>query len=56
MLADAEVLLNRDAPLIPTYYYVDKYLVAQHVQGFVDNPTGAHLTRWMSIDESLRQN
>jgi oligopeptide transport system substrate-binding protein len=54
LLSEAEVLLLADMPVIPTYYYVNKNLVGPHVQGWVDNPSNAHLTRWLSIDESLR--
>ncbi len=54
LMAASEVILLRDMPLIPTYYYVNKNLVGPHVQGWVDNPQNAHRTRWLSIDESLR--
>jgi len=54
LLAQAEAILQADAPLIPTYYYVDKNLVGTQVQGWVDNPLNTHLTRWLSIDETQR--
>jgi len=54
LLAEAEMILQRDVPIIPTYYYVDKNLVGVHVQGWVNNPGNVHLTRYLSIDEDLR--
>lgn len=54
LLNQAETILIDDMPLIPTYYYADKNLVGRQVQGWVDNPNNTHLTRWLSVDESLR--
>ncbi len=54
LMAEAETIMLRDMPLIPTYYYVNKNLVGSHVLGWVDNPSDAHRTRWLSIDESMR--
>jgi len=54
LLTQAEAILVRDMPVIPTYYYVNKNLVGPQVRGWVDNPRNTHLSRWLSIDESLR--
>ncbi len=54
LMAEAESIMLRDMPIIPTYYYVDKNLVGPQVQGWVDNTSNVHLTRYLSLDESLR--
>jgi len=54
LMAEAETIMLRDMPLIPTYYYVNKNIVGPHIQGWVANPQNVHRTRWLSIDESLR--
>jgi oligopeptide transport system substrate-binding protein len=45
----AEKIFLNDMPLIPIYFYVNKHLVKQNVQGWQDNVMGFHLTRYMSL-------
>jgi oligopeptide transport system substrate-binding protein len=49
LLRQAEAVAMADMPNIPIYYYVSKDLVAQHVQGWVDNVKDIHRTRWLSV-------
>jgi oligopeptide transport system substrate-binding protein len=47
-LALAEEMLLADLPIIPIYHYGGATLVSRSVRGIVDNPTGFHLTRYLS--------
>lgn len=49
LLASAEALMLAAQPVIPLYYYVSRRLVATHVHGWVDNPRGVHLSRYLSV-------
>ena len=49
LLRQAEAIALADMPNIPIYYYVSKNLVAQHVEGWVDNTKDIHRTRWLSV-------
>jgi oligopeptide transport system substrate-binding protein len=51
LMREAETLMLADLPLIPIYHYVDKNLVSPKVQGWVDNPSNKHRTRWLSLAE-----
>ncbi len=50
-LADAERILLRDLPLIPTTFGVSKNLVATNVHGWEDNLVDIHRTRFLSLAE-----
>ncbi len=54
VLTEAEAILVRELPLIPTTFSVSNALVGPHVQGYEDNLVNIHRTRFMSIDENLR--
>jgi ABC-type oligopeptide transport system substrate-binding subunit len=41
-------MLLADLPIIPIYHYGGAMLVSRSVRGVVDNPTGFHLTRYIS--------
>lgn len=45
----AEKLLLRDVPLIPTWAGVSNRLVARRVRGWVDHPGHAHPSRYLSL-------
>jgi oligopeptide transport system substrate-binding protein len=49
ILKQAEAIVMRDAPYIPVLYYGNNNLVSPKLKGWVDNVTGAHPTRFMSI-------
>jgi oligopeptide transport system substrate-binding protein len=51
LMRQAEALMLAELPLIPIYHYVDKNLVSPKVQGWVDNPSNKHRTRWLSLAE-----
>jgi oligopeptide transport system substrate-binding protein len=47
LLSQAESLAMREQPLAPLYVYVSRRLIATRVQGWVDNPRGVHLNRYL---------
>jgi oligopeptide transport system substrate-binding protein len=49
ILQQAEQVFLDDLPIIPIYHYTNNYLVADKVQGWVDNVLGYQLTRYLSI-------
>lgn len=49
VLRRAEALALADHPVAPLYYLVGRRLVAARVSGFVPNPRGIHLSRWLSV-------
>lgn len=51
-LRDAEALAMAAQPIAPLYYYVSRRLVSPRVRGWVDNPRGVHLNRYLSIAPS----
>lgn len=50
---EAEKLLLRDVPLIPTWAGVSNRLVAKRVRGWVDHPGHAHPSRFLSFSRSV---
>jgi oligopeptide transport system substrate-binding protein len=50
LMHEAEAVAMQDLPNIPIYYYVSKDLVADHVEGWVDNTKDIHRTRWLSVE------
>lgn len=36
-------------PVAPLYVYVSRRLIAPRVQGWVDNPRGVHLDRYLAV-------
>jgi len=49
LLEQAETILIRDAPIIPIYDYVRRYLVAPGVQGWVTSGRGPTPSRFLSV-------
>lgn len=49
LLAQAESLAMQLQPIAPLYVYVSRRLVAPRVRGWVDNPRGVHLNRYLSV-------
>jgi oligopeptide transport system substrate-binding protein len=49
LMHEAEAIAMADMPNIPIYYYVSKNLVAQQVEGWVDNTKDIHRTRWLNV-------
>jgi oligopeptide transport system substrate-binding protein len=51
ILKQAEAVAMKDMPYIPVLYYGNNNLVSNKLKGWVDNVTGAHPTRFMSISQ-----
>ncbi len=51
LMREAETLMLADLPVIPIYHYTSKNLVSPQVQGWVDNTSDRHRTRWLSLAE-----
>lgn len=49
LLAQAEARAMQSQPIAPLYYYVSRRLVSSRVRGWVDNPRGVHLDRYLSV-------
>lgn len=49
LMQQAEALAMDDQPIMPIYHYVSLNLVAQKVQGFVDNPKDIHRWRYITL-------
>jgi len=50
LLAQAEALALADQPVMPLYFYAGRRLVQRSVRGWVENPRGIHLSRWLALD------
>jgi oligopeptide transport system substrate-binding protein len=50
LLREAENRVMADFPVIPIYFHFRYYLVGQRVKGWIDNPRGEHLTRYLSLE------
>ena len=48
-LAQAEARAMQSQPIAPLYFYVARRLVSPRVRGWVDNPRGVHLDRYLSV-------
>jgi ABC-type oligopeptide transport system substrate-binding subunit len=48
-LAQAEALAMQDMPVIPLFTGVSQKLVSPRVEGWVDNPRGANLSRYLKL-------
>jgi oligopeptide transport system substrate-binding protein len=48
-LREVENKIMAQFPVIPIYFHFRYYLVGQRVQGWVENPRGEHLTRYLSL-------
>lgn len=49
LLAEAERRAMQAQPISPLYYYVARRLISPRVRGWVDNPRGVHLDRYLSV-------
>ena len=49
LLAQAESRAMQSQPIAPLYYYMARRLVSARVRGWVDNPRGVHLDRYLSV-------
>jgi oligopeptide transport system substrate-binding protein len=49
LLAEAEAMMLADYPAIPVFFYVRRFLVQPHVEGFVANARGLNLSRYLSL-------
>jgi oligopeptide transport system substrate-binding protein len=54
VLGQAEAIVVRDAPLIPIFNYVRRYLVAPDVQGWVTSERGPTPSRFLTVDRERR--
>jgi len=54
VLEQAETILIRDAPIIPIFDYVRRYLVAPNVQGWVTSERGPTPSRFLTVDRAKR--
>jgi oligopeptide transport system substrate-binding protein len=50
LLRQAELRAMRAQPVAPLYYYVSRRLISPRVRGWVDNPRGIHLQRYLSLE------
>lgn len=50
LLRQAESQLLRDQPVAAIYLYSSKMLVSPKVAGWIDNPQGLNLSRYLSLD------
>ncbi len=48
-LQKAEALAMREQPIAPIHVYVSRRLVSPRVSGWVDNPRGLHLNRYLTV-------
>ncbi len=51
LMREAEAIAMAEMPNIPIYYYVSKNLVSKRVQGYVDNTSDRHRTRFLTLAE-----
>jgi oligopeptide transport system substrate-binding protein len=51
LLKRAETLALAQQPVAPIYYYGGRRLVADRVTGFVENPRGVHVSRFLGVKE-----
>jgi ABC-type oligopeptide transport system substrate-binding subunit len=49
-LQRAEILLLKDMPVIPLYFYVSRHLVKPGVTGFESNIRDIHLSRYLGVE------
>jgi oligopeptide transport system substrate-binding protein len=54
LLERAETILIRDAPIIPVYDYVRRYLVAPDVEGWVTSGRGPTPSRFLTVKPAAR--
>ncbi len=47
LIAQAEMIIKHETPVIPLYHYVSRHLVGTDIQGFIDNPMDRHLSRYL---------
>jgi oligopeptide transport system substrate-binding protein len=48
-MSRAEATAMAEQPIAPIYYYVSRRLISPRVAGWVDNPRGVHLNRYLSL-------
>ena len=53
-MASAEAMVMAQQPIAPLYYYVSRRLISPRVRGWVDNPRGVHVNRYLSVAEPAR--
>jgi oligopeptide transport system substrate-binding protein len=51
LLRQAELRAMHAQPVAPLYYYVSRRLISPRVRGWVDNPRGIHLQRYLSLED-----
>ncbi len=51
LLRQAEARAMQRQPVAPLYYYVSRRLISPRVKGWVDNPRGIHLQRYLSLTD-----
>jgi len=51
LMRQAEAIAITEMPNIPIHYYISKNLVSKRVQGYVDNTSDRHRTRFLSLAE-----
>ncbi len=54
VMEQAERILIRDAPIIPIFDYVRRYLVAPNVKGWVTSERGPTPSRYLTVDRERR--
>ncbi|MEE2828538.1 MAG: peptide ABC transporter substrate-binding protein [Myxococcota bacterium] len=52
LLAQAEEVLAREGPVLPLFHFATVSLLSPRVTGYVDNPMGVHLLKYIGLDEA----
>lgn len=50
LLREAEMIAVEQQPIIPIYFTITSYLVADYVSGWVDNVTNFHPSRYLNVE------
>ena len=48
-MEEAELVMLRDHPIIPIYFYVGKHMVSKDVEGWTENVLDFHYSRHLSL-------
>jgi oligopeptide transport system substrate-binding protein len=55
LLAEAEALMLRDHPLIPSFFAVSTNLVQPYVKGWITNINNSNRTRWLWVERAAER-
>jgi len=52
-MSQAETQAMRDQPIAPIFVYVSRRLISPRVLGWVDNPRGVNISRYLAVDSTM---